>query len=71
MQDETKNITLEEHFTVLEEIISSMEDPQATLDRSFELYKQGLDHIKAANHMLDDMEKAMLVINSEGNLERF
>ena len=30
-----------------------------------------LEEIKAANALLDDMEKAMLVLNEDGNLEEF
>lgn len=68
---ENKELTLEERFKNLEEIITKMEDAEVTLDASFELYKQGLGEIKAANEMLDNIEKAMLVINEEGNLEEF
>ena len=48
-----------------------MEDAESTLDASFELYKQGLTEIKAANEMLDNIEKAMMVINQNGELEEF
>ena len=40
------NITLEERFSKLEEIVKKMEDPDVSLDESFELYKAGLDEIK-------------------------
>ena len=33
--------------------------------------KNGLEEIKAANAMLDDIEKAMLVMNEDGSLEEF
>ena len=65
------NITLEERFTQLEEIVKKMEDPDVSLDESFELYKAGLDEIKNAGSMLDGMEKSMLVLNEQGELEEF
>ena len=68
---EEKKVTLEERFSRLEGIIEQMEDAESTLDASFELYKQGLTEIKAANEMLDNIEKAMLVINQNGDLEEF
>ncbi|MEE1028502.1 MAG: exodeoxyribonuclease VII small subunit [Agathobacter sp.] len=68
---EEKKVTLEERFSRLEGIIEQMEDAESTLDASFELYKQGLTEIKAANEMLDNIEKAMLVINQNGELEEF
>ena len=54
-----------------EEIIEKMEAAEVSLDASFELYKNGLEEIKAANALLDDMEKAMLVLNEDGSLEEF
>ncbi len=66
-----KTVSLEERFEHIEEIIEKMETGDITLDKSFELYKNGLEEIKAANTMLDDMEKAMLVMNEDGSLEEF
>ncbi len=69
--NENKTITLEERFEHIEEIIDKMEAGDVSLDMSFELYKNGLEEIKAANAMLDDMEKAMLIMNEDGSLEEF
>lgn len=66
-----KNISLEEHFEEIEDIIGKMEAQEATLDETFDLYKRGLERIKAANSILDDMEKAMLIMNEDGSLEEF
>lgn len=66
-----KTVSLEERFEHIEEIISEMETGDVSLDKSFELYKNGLEEIKAANAMLDDMEKAMLILNEDGSLEEF
>ena len=66
-----KQVSLEERFGHIEEIIEKMETGDITLDQSFELYKNGLEEIKAANAMLDDIEKAMLVMNEDGSLEEF
>lgn len=65
------NVSLEERFEHIEEIISEMETGEISLDKSFELYKNGLEEIKLANAMLDDMEKAMLILNEDGSLEEF
>ena len=54
-----------------QEIIEKMETGDITLDKSFELYKNGLEEIKAANAMLETIEKAMLVMNEDGSLEEF
>ena len=60
---------LEERFSMIEDILGKMEDENVTLDQSFDLYKQGIEQIKAANAALDRIEKAMLVINEDGELE--
>lgn len=66
-----KAVSLEERFEHIEEIIDKMETGDITLDESFELYKNGLEEIKAANAMLETIEKAMLVMNEDGSLEEF
>ena len=66
-----KYVSLEERFEHIEEIIGKMVTGDITLDQSFELYKNGLEEIKAANAMLDEIEKAMLVMNEDGSLEEF
>ena len=72
MSRETDNSpTLEERFVNLEDIVAKMEDQNVSLDESFELYKKGLDEVKHANEMIQGMEKAMLVLNSDGQLEEF
>ena len=68
---ENKAVSLEERFEQIEEIIGQMETGDVSLDQSFELYKNGLEEIRAANAMLDEMEKAMLVLNEDGSLEEF
>jgi exodeoxyribonuclease VII small subunit len=66
-----EDITLEERFAAIESILERMESGETSLDESFALYKKGLSEIKAANDSLDLMEKAMLVLNENGELEEF
>lgn len=64
-------MTLEDRFTAIEEILDKMEEENIPLDESFELYKSGLEQVKAANAMLDTMEKEMMILNEQGELEEF
>ena len=66
-----KEMGLEERFAAIELILDQMEDENVTLDESFELYKKGMEQVKAANQALDQIEKAMLVMNESGELEEF
>lgn len=68
---EDKKITLEERFEKLEDILNAMEQNTVTLDEAFDLYKSGIEQVKACNAMLGDIEKAMLVLNENGELEEF
>lgn len=70
-KENEKTLTLEERFAHLEQIVARMEDVDVSLDEAFELYKKGLDEVKSANDMVQGMEKAMLVLNSDGQLEEF
>ena len=67
----SETIKLENRFEKIEDIIKRTEDAEVYLDQSFELYKEGLEEIKLANEMLDSMEKAMFVLNADGELEEF
>lgn len=71
MSDNNEKVTLENKFENLEKIINQMEASDVTLDASFELYKSGVQELKEANELLDNIEKAMLVINNAGELEEF
>ena len=71
MSDNNEKVTLENKFENLEKIINQMEANDVTLDASFELYKSGVPELKEANELLDNIEKAMLVINNAGELEEF
>lgn len=64
-----KNVSLEEHFLKIEEIIKAMEDGEITLNESFDLYKNGLEEIKSANAILDNMEQAMLVLQEDETVD--
>ena len=54
--------SVEESFNEIESIIAEMQKEDVTLDRSFELYNQGLTLIKECNEKLDSMEKQIKII---------
>ena len=49
---EKKEPGLEERFAKIDSILDAMEDENVTLDRSFALYKEGLEQIKAAGQYI-------------------
>ena len=64
-------MTLEATLTNVETIIKQMEASDVSLEEAFSLYQQGVMHIKECNRMLDEVEKKMLVLNQNGELEEF
>lgn len=70
-ENNKQEMGLEERFAAIESILDQMEDENVTLDESFELYKKGMEQMKVANQALDQIEKAMLVMNESRELEEF
>ena len=65
---EAKTPTLEETFSQIEEIIDQMEQPEVSLDASFQLYQQGIEQLKNCNRLLDEVEKKMQILNADGSI---
>lgn len=68
---ETKEKTIEEAFTELEELAAIMEDSETSLEDSFRLYKKGMSLLKYCGTRLDTVEKKMLQLDEEGNFSEF
>lgn len=64
-----KNLTLEQSFDKLEEIIGMMENGNISLDEFFKLYKEGVKLVGNCNKQLDKVEKQIIVVNSDGEQE--
>ncbi len=69
MAAKAEKITFEAALARLEEIARELEDGSATLDKSLDLYNEGIKLIKNANTMLDGAEKKIKLVNkdSEGS----
>ena len=48
-----------------------MEQPEVSLDESFQLYHRGMELLKSCNNRLDKIEKKMLVLDDEGEMHEF
>lgn len=66
-----KQSSLEELMTEIENILEKMGEKEISLEDSFLLYEEGMKKLKLCNDKIDQVEKKMLVINEEGNLEEF
>ena len=68
---EQKEQTLEEIFGELEGLLEALESREISLEDSFEKYKEGMALLKAAGEKIDTVEKAMLVLNDQGEADEF
>ncbi|MDD6194699.1 MAG: exodeoxyribonuclease VII small subunit [Lachnospiraceae bacterium] len=66
-----KELTMEETFQEMEQIIEQLESKETTLEDSFQLYKQGMEHLKHCNDLMNQVEKKVQMLNAQGDLEDF
>lgn len=52
----SEKITFEESINSLEKIISQLENGECTLDKSIELFEEGMKHIKDCRNALNTAE---------------
>jgi exodeoxyribonuclease VII small subunit len=60
---------IEEKFEEIDKIINSLEMNEASLDESFELYKKGMDIIKECNTVIEKVEKQVVILTQEDEIE--
>ena len=48
-----KELTIEESFSKLEEILGKMEDDETGLEESFKLYEEGIGLVKKVSESID------------------
>lgn len=69
-QDE-KELSLEDAFVQIEEVISCLEAEDITLEQSFREYNKGMKLLHYCNETIDRVEKKVLQINEDGGLNEF
>ena len=61
--------SLEEAFQELEGLIERMQQREVTLEETFALYEQGIQKLRFCSQKIDKVEKKMLLLNEQGELE--
>ncbi len=64
-------MSIEEKFAKLEEALNRMESEELSLEESFRIYKEGMELLKQCNDDIDKVEKQVMALNAEGELEAF
>lgn len=70
-QTENQEKTLEEAFAELDQMLIKLSDRDTALEESFQVYAEGTKLLKYCNEKLDKVEKKMLVLSEEGELNEF
>lgn len=60
-----KEMTLEERFAELDRLLRAMEDPNVSLEESFDMYTAGMQLIKDCNSSIDRIEQKLTVMEEE------
>lgn len=71
MSENKQEVSLEELFGELDQIITQMESGQLPLDQAFSMYETGILKVKQCNEKLDLIEKKMLELNAAGETAEF
>lgn len=69
--DKMQEESLEEGFRQVEELIGQLEQSDISLEDAFVSYEKGMKKLKECNDKIEQVEKKMLVLNSQGGLEEF
>lgn len=70
-ENETLNISLEEAFNKLDVLISELEKPDNSLEASFKAFEEGMQLVKFCSDSIDKVEKKVLVMGQDGELDEF
>lgn len=73
-KDSTKvdiSISIEEAFSLLDETVKQLESDTISLEDSFVTYKKGMEILKLCNDKIDAVEKKVMILNKDGELDEF
>ncbi len=70
-QRPVQELTVEECFARLDQLVQQMESGNSSLEESFQLYAQGMELLKNCSEKIDLVEKKMLQISEDGELIEF
>lgn len=64
-------LKIEEAFEKIEEAIEKLEDEDISLDDAFAVYQEGMKLLRLCDEKIDRVEKKVLAVNQEGELDEF
>lgn len=70
-ENKLNDMSLEEAFEKLDKTIEELEGEDVTLERSFALYKEGMELVKFGKDQIDLVEKKVLELGKNGEVSEF
>ena len=70
-QTKLKEMTLNQAFEALDQVVEGLSEDNNTLEDSFALYQKGMELLKACNEKIDTVEKKMMVLDENGEKHEF
>ena len=64
-------MTIEESFAKLEQMVKTLDSDEVTLEESFRIYEEGMKLIKDVSSRIDLVEKKIRILESQGEPEDF
>ncbi len=71
MDKDQETYSLEENFSRLESTMELLEREDLPLEEAFQAYSEGMAILKQCNDQIDRVEKQVLKLNEDGQLEEF
>lgn len=71
MADNDRELTLEENFAALEQLIAKLERADLPLEEAFRSYSEGMQLLRRCNDQIDRVEKQVLKLAEDGSTEVF
>lgn len=71
MGKKQETYSLEENFVRLEDTMERLEQEDIPLEEAFRAYSEGMAILKQCNDQIDRVEKQVLKLNENGQLEEF
>lgn len=68
---EEREMSLEQNFSRLDELVELLEDEDISLEEAFKAYSQGMELIRKCNDRIDRVEKQVLKLGGDGQLGEF
>ena len=69
--EQIEQLSLEETFAQLDMVLNELEQDDVELEKAFEYYKRGINLLKQCNDKLDKVEKKVLLLDEDGELNEF